>query len=246
MSESRQSRQKMRERFLLEKFFQAMAISAEIEEEREAPDFLVRVEGRLVGIEVTEVFISHDSARPLQALESISDRIIAQACQRYYECGGLPAHVSVCFNPGADLRTRRRDEIADALALLVRSFELTPWQRADYSPYDVDDPLLDSIAFIHTLGVPSKGMAHWAVVRAGWVAPLTERALRERIEEKAQRLPSYRSVVPENWLLLVADRTRPSQLFELDTDLDAASVATPFSRTFFYGYPEKYVLELGS
>lgn len=247
MSASRQSRQKLRERFLLEQFFQAMALSAEIDdEEREAPDFLVRMEDRLVGIEVTEIFISHDPAKAMQAQESISDRIVARACQRYYECGGRPAHVSVCFNPGADLRRLNRDEIAEALALVVLGFSLTPWQRSDYRPDEVSAPLLDYIAFIHTLGVPSRDMAHWAVARAGWAAPLTEQVLRDRIAEKARRLPSYRSVVPENWLLLVADRTRPSQLFDLDADLDVRSVKTPFERAFFYGYPEKHVLELGS
>lgn len=242
----RASRQKLRERFLLEQFFRTAVLSAQIEEEREAPDFLVRVEGRLVGIEVTEIFISHDSERPLQAQEAISDRVVARACQRYYERGGPPAHVSVCFNPGADLRAIKRDDIAEALSLLVRSFQLAPWQRSDYRPEEATDPLLNYVAFVHTLGVPSKEMAHWVVARAGWAAPLTEQVLRSRIEEKAQRLPSYQSVVAENWLLIVADRTRPSQLFELNADLDAGSVSTPFARAFFFGYPEKHVLELGS
>jgi len=237
---------KMRERFLLEQFIQTMALAAEIEEEREAPDFLVRVECRLVGIEVTEIFISHDTTKAIQAQESISDRIIFRASQRYYESGGAPAHVSVCFSSGTDLRRLNRDAAAEALALLIRGFGLTPWQRSDYRPEEADDPLLDYIAFIHTLGVPSKDMAHWVVARSGWAAPLTKQALRDRIEVKARRLASYRSAVPENWLLLVADRTRPSQLFALDAGIDAASVATPFSRAFFYFYPEKHILELGS
>lgn len=221
-----------------------MGFAAKIEEEREAPDFLIRVDGRLVGVEVSEIFISHAPGKSLQAQESISDRIVARARQRYDESGGAPAHVSICFLPGADLRRLNRDETAEALAKFACGLQLSPWQRFDYRPEEIDGPLPDHIAFIHALGVPSAEMAHWTVARAGWAAPLTTKVLLDRVEEKAKRLSAYQSVVPENWLLIVADRTRPSQLFDLDAELDASAVATPFSRAFFYGYPEKHVLQL--
>lgn len=240
-----QSRKKMRERFLLDRFIETAVLRAEIEEEREAPDFLIRLEGRLVGVEVAEIFISHDTSKPLQAQESISDRIVARARQRYDALGGTSAHVSICFGPGFDPRNLDHNATAECLASFVRGLQLGPWQRSDYRPEEIDSPLPDHIAFIHALGVPSPEMAHWAVARAGWAASLTGRALQERIEEKAKRLPVYQSVVPENWLLLVADRTRPSQLFDLDAELDSRAVTSPFSRAFFYGYPEKRVLELG-
>lgn len=242
----KQTRQKLRERFLLERFIDAMGLVANIEEEREAPDFLIRIDGQLIGVEVSEVFISHAPGKSPQAQESISDRIVARARQHYDECGGAPAHVSICFYPGADLRGLNRNRTAETLAKFVCSLQLSPWQRSEYRPEEVNGPLPDQIAFIHALGVPSAEMAHWAVARAGWAAPLTMKILLDRVEEKAKRLSAYQAVVPENWLLLIADRTKPSQLFDLNAELDASAVATPFSRAFFYGYPEKRVLQLGS
>ena len=70
-------------------------------------------------------------------------------------------------------------------------------------------------------------------------------SLRGRIDEKAKRLPVYHAVVAENWLLIVANRTKPSQLFDAGGSLNARAITTPFSRSFFYGYPEKSVIELG-
>src|SRR5437764_1048680 len=98
MSKRVTTQQKQHERFLLEGFLEAAELQAEVVEEREAPDFLVRFESRLIGVEVTKLFIL-DNANPssLQTNESISTRIVARAQQLYQNSGALPAHVSVCF-----------------------------------------------------------------------------------------------------------------------------------------------------
>jgi hypothetical protein len=238
--------QKPHERFLLERFFEAAELHAEIVEEREAPDFLVHLEDRFIGVELTELFISHDvNFKSLQAQESISARIITRARELYEESGGSPAHVSVCFGPGFDLHRLHRERTAAALAAYVRCQNLTAWHRVDWRPEEIAGPLPYEISFIHALGVPSVEMAHWSVPRAGWVASLTAGALQTRIDEKARRLPAYLEAVRENWLVLVADRTKPSQLFDNGEGLDAGAVTSPFSRSFFYGYPERTVIELG-
>lgn len=88
---------------------------------REAPDFIVRVEGRTVGVEVTELFISHDASQsPLQVQESISTRIVLRARQIYEESGASPVHVSVCFSPGRDLcRLNMKETGCEAAQTLV-------------------------------------------------------------------------------------------------------------------------------
>jgi hypothetical protein len=239
--------QKQHERFLLERFLEAAALEADIVEEREAPDFIVRFEGRSIGIEVTELFISHDPRQDLlQVQESIATRIVSRAQQIYQGSGARPAHVSVCFAPGCDLRRLHRDRTASELAAFVRSLDLGEWQRADWRPEESNGPLPDEISFVHALGIPSFEMAHWAVARAGWAAPLTPEVFQSRVDEKAQRLSKYRDAVEENWLIVVADATQPSGLFDPSSQFDASRVSSPFSRTFFYGYPGRAIIELGA
>ncbi len=263
MSTTAATRQKQHERFLLERFIEAAELQVEIEEEREGPDFLVRFEGRLVGIEVTQLFIKPDqkskenlelveidsdsaNIAPLQVQESISRKMVARARELYQKTDAPPAGVSLCFGLGYDLRALERERTASALASFIQSLNLAPGQSFDWRREENDGPVPREISFIHALGVPNHRLAHWAVARAGWVVPLDENALRARIDEKAKRLPDYHSVVPENWLLIVADRTNPSQMFDRGNALNARSVTSPFSRSFFYGYPEKFVIELGA
>jgi hypothetical protein len=242
-----QDRQKQHERFLLERFFEDAALPAEIVDELEAPEFIVQFEGRRIGVEVTELFISHDTTQNLmQAQESISAKIVSRACQIYDASGGLPAHVSVCFGPGRDLRKLNRDRTANDLATFVRTLNLTEWQRVDWRPGDFEGPLPEEISFVHALGVPGREMAHWTVARAGWAAPVTVGALQMRVDEKAMRLPKYRETVAENWLLVIADATKPSGLFDARSQIETGVVSSPFSRTYFYGYPDRMVMNLGA
>jgi hypothetical protein len=239
-------RKKQHERFLLERFLNAASIEADIIEEREVPDFILRFKGRSVGIEVTELFISRDPRQhPLQAQESIATRIVGLAQQIYQRSDGPPAHVSVCFAPGRDLRNLQRDRTANDLAAFVRNLDLHEWQHVDWRHEDFDGALPKEISFVHALGVPSFGMAHWTVAQAGWATPLTPEALQYRINEKAQRLPNYQDAVNENWLLVVADATNPSGLLDTSSHFDASRLSSPFSRTFFYGYPDRAIIELG-
>lgn len=241
------SQKKEHERFLLERFIETSGLRIEIEEdEREAPDFLVRFESRLIGVEVTELFISHDTpSKSLQAQESIAKRIVARAQHLYKESGGSPAHVSVCFGPGCDLRKLNREKTADTLATFMCSLNLATWQRFDWRPEEITSPIPYEITFINSLGVPSHEMSHWSVAQAGWAAPLKADTLQARIDEKAKRLPAYISIVSENWLLIVADRTQPSQLFNLNANLDTSSILNPFSRCYFYAHPVGHILQLG-
>jgi hypothetical protein len=243
---SSEGRKKQAERFFLERFLDASGMAAEIVDDREKPDFVIRYEDRLVGVEVTRMYVAHDKNGSLaQAQESISDRIVFRARQLYEASGAQPAHVSVCFAPRHELRQLRRDAVARSLAALVGDMNLVEWKRLNWRP-GAGGLLSGVISFVHALGVPTRDMAHWSVARAGWVAPVTVEALQARIDDKAKRLPGYRNEIPEHWLLIYADGMKPSQLFEVRADFEPGKVVSPFTRTYFYAHPDRAIAKLGS
>jgi hypothetical protein len=73
-------KKKRREKFLLDRFLEHQGMAPTRIDPGESPDFLINLDGRTVGIEVTELFIQrcNSEARllpkdpPLQAIESIS------------------------------------------------------------------------------------------------------------------------------------------------------------------------------
>ena len=104
MSNRTLHRQKARERFLLERFIDAAKLNAQIIEEREAPDFMVRVDDALVGVEVTELFISYDrQGSTPQAGEAISSLIAVKAQHPH----AMPLGVSAALDAKPVISTLR-------------------------------------------------------------------------------------------------------------------------------------------
>ena len=236
---------KERERFLVESFIRNADLRGEIVEVREAPDFIISVDGKLTGLEVTELFVSGTpGGESVQARESISSQIAASAQRMYQADGGSPVHLPMCFYPGISLRDVNRDKAAQAICDFLLGLGLTAFERIDWRPedsYDRQIQLPEQIAFVHALGVPSFDRAHWAVARTGWVAPRRKAPLQQRINEKAKRIVAYQNAIQTNWLLIVADAMKPSSLIEANSDFAANNIQSPFDRTFFYRHPDGFI-----
>lgn len=142
------------------------------------------------------------------------------------------------------LRKLNRNKTAKVLATFVQGLNLSESQHIAWTSIELDGPLPYQVSFVHALGVPSLDMAYWGVARAGWVAPLTATQVQVRVNQKAQRLPTYKDTIAENWLLIVADAMKPAQFIEAEADFDPGAVSSPFVRTFFYRHPNR-VVELG-
>ena len=241
------SLKKQYERFLLEQFLEAENLLGEIvDDQSEAPDFIVRFERELVGIEISELF-TRDGSRVdnLQAQESLAQRIVSNAQRLYASTGAPHAHVSVHFAPGVDLRRLNRDDTAAAISAFVAAQPLSVGQHVQWRQDYVDRALPEAITYVQMLGVPESKMAHWTVPRAGWVVPMTETVLQASVDEKAALLSRYALRVATNWLLLVADGTKPSQFFDAPSAGVASAISSPFARTFYFGRMRRTVVELG-
>jgi hypothetical protein len=86
--------------------------------------------------------------------------------------------------------------------------------------------------------VPESRFARWTVARPGIVATLTVKHLQDRIDAKARKIHCYKKNknIEEIWLLMVADRRRPSQKLLRPSDIPLESLSSPFTKTFYYCY----------
>jgi hypothetical protein len=242
-----------RERSLLDRFLEQQGIKPKRIDQQEPPDpdFIIDLDGRAVGIEITEIFIRtrksnvhpQPTERPLlQEVETITDQILSQAQEIYFRADNPLVLSTIVFSDRITLDKKKRKQIAELIADKIRdmisgnSSEVVDWRP------DVHDnearPLSEAVTFIHTRRVPEKRFARWTVARAGLVANLTPYHLQDRINLKARKLKSYRKNqnIEEIWLLMVADRTRPSQMLLRRSDLQLESLSSPFAKTFYYCY----------
>jgi len=227
-------RKKSKEQAYVRSFLRIGEIPARVlDDNREAPDFLLEVDGRLVGLEVTEVFVREHPRASTKAAESVVDEIIDRAWRVYTARGGKALQVGLQFAWDADLRRVNRILAADAIAsfLLLVDTPVGPvWHYDRRTPgFDrLPIPLVQIIAYCD----PSLTVPVWTAPRAGWVAPLDSSALQSYIDDKAAKITRYRDAAPELWLLLAIDGRAPSQFFE--PTQTPPTVISPFDRTYLY------------
>lgn len=248
---SSDEKKRRRERFLLDRFLEHQGIRPKSIDQLGPPnpDFLIDLGGRKVGIELTEIFVRPDNSenpraeeKPLlQEVESITDLIVSQARDIYFEANNALVLSKIVFSQITRDKQKGKQIaglIADSIRDMVsrNSSEVVNWK-----PNVRDNGahiLSEAVAFIHIRRVPEKRIARWKVERVGLVANLAPNHLQDRIDLKAPKLESYgqNKYIEEIWLLMVADRTRPSQMLRLRADLPLESLSSPFAKTFYYCY----------
>lgn len=242
------SAKKQHERFLLDRFLELQGISPASIEPLDPPDFLIDLEGRKVGIEVTELFIrsNKSEAHPqpeeeplLQAAESITNLIVSKARKIYFDAGNPPVLSTIWFSDRITLDKKKGDQIAELIAHQIQTMSLQNSQAVAWRSSEDENEeryLSESVAIIHTYRVPELRFARWTVARPGLVATLTPKHLQEVIDKKAKKINSYKKVAEEIWLLIVVDRTRSSQKISVMPDFTLNSISSPFAETFYYDY----------
>jgi len=237
-------RKKSHERFLLDLFLEHQGITPTGIDPGESPDFLITLDGRTVGVELTELFIRSNKMGvhpkpnpPLQAIESFTDLIVDKARELYFEANNPAVQSHILFSDQiTPVDKKKGDQIAKLIADHIQSMsrtdsEMTEWRScAD----EYDKPLSEWVSFISACRAPDLRFARWSPNRGGWVSALTPERLQEEIDKKASKIDAYKRRAEEIWLLIVADRTRSSQKFSIGADFPLDSISSPFAKTFYY------------
>lgn len=202
--------------------------------ESEEPDFLIKLSGKTLGIELTELYHEPpEDGVPLQAQEVLRLRT-AKAAQRLYAAKGLPSlHVSVYFNPSYVLSKRDVLRLSTSISDLVARNAPHPgqlfteeygWVNRDYFPEEIN-----SISAWH---VPSLTEPFFSSPSASFIPTLEESDIERVLRSKEPKVQRYRERCHEIWLLVSFDQGRLSTCFEHDEEVLRRRYASSFDRVF--------------
>lgn len=207
---------KDRERWYLEKLkacFPGFPIGSVIP--GESPDFLVRSEEGVTGIEVTQFYPSPvEGARPSQEIQSLKDRIVDVSHRIHVESGGAALYVTVYFRSPLDLTKRDVQKVARHLAGAVRMTPVPATIDAPFASVSWRD-LPASIANVHIHGSVDGEDQLWYSDAGGWVIPVDAQHVSAVVARKERMAQIAREKCDSLWLLIVNDvfsRATPAEL----------------------------------
>jgi hypothetical protein len=228
-----QDEKKAEEEFYLRRLLKAIGLDS-IAEPDESPDFVLKREASVVGVEVTRLF--HSAAigmMPRQAAEQLRTRVVKEAERLYVAGGHPPVLASVHFNPSHGFKKGDVPHLAQRLLQLVlrnmpaidsRQEEEYEWENREWFPEEFH---LVSVARLSVVT-----QSHWSAPDAAYAPTCSPELVQERVSEKAAKISSYSSKVPECWLLVVADDFWLSGSFQFPPETLQHEYVSPFNRLF--------------
>src|SRR5215213_4098613 len=138
----------------------------------EEPDFLIRINDGVLGVELTEIYHeSSHSARPMQAVEKLTDSIVEEACSIHRTAGGPVLNVRVDFELSSKrVGKAQRTEIASKLAALVLKTRVDLDGYAELeNDYEDLNTFPEEITRIRIQRNRFRSRALWSVPRAAFI-----------------------------------------------------------------------------
>lgn len=226
---------KERERVYLHRLQQLCPVlAAGLVEETERPDFLVRTETRVVGIEFTTFHLRAGPAtRPEQETGALQQRVVQIAEGLHSREGGPALYVRVAFSDRPPLRKTGVRQLARDLACAIRR---QPVPRSLNDPHLVlrlgDVPAgIDRVLIYGSIKGTDK---LWQVGGAWWVSPIFPKRVQEIIDRKAVRTHGFaRARCDELWLVIVHDLLARGAPAELSAEAVTAGYGGPFDKIYW-------------
>jgi hypothetical protein len=162
---------------------------------QERPDFLLHADGRIVGIEVTELCLEQQRAE-CGKLSKVADKA-RDLYSRLADSG--PIDVSAAFAPGTE--SVGFHQLTKGLANFVHAKR---WSHgSSFHWNDCELPEGYCYIAIHPARQP---IGHWCTFKCFNSTLAPKELLESCIAEKSLRLPDYRRKAGEMWLLIINDQ----------------------------------------
>lgn len=226
------------ERFYLDEFINKSGLDIQIvDKKREKPDFEIIHDSKMKGIEVCRIFKNIRSAggSSIAELESFCSEILILAKAIYFQHSTLPINVKALLSSTLPKGHKGKQDVANQIVRMIKAANLPTKPLGQ-----IRIPGNEFIRVLYVTTLPDGVTPRWICVdnAVGWSRKLLLTELTGIVSEKERLLPIYRKDYDSVILLLVADRTKTSGMYNLTEPTNVMPSTSGFERIFLYLYPE--------
>ncbi len=230
-------------------------------EHLDAPDFLIHTPEHTLGIEHTLLFKEPiKRVAPQQAIEGTQNKILKKA-QIICNKTNIPpviAHVifdnKKRFNSESVLETInfKREEInyisSELASCIIQYYNKNSNKKESSELFTLNCDIEGINKVFINLGIQQGKSVlkthQWKSVSPGWPRKDFIKEMQERINEKNKKHFEYLEKCQECWLLIVADRSKPSQSFQINQATKQYTYESYFNTVFYFEIMEKDLTRL--
>lgn len=208
----------------------------------ERPDFLIKNEKNVIGIELTELFHKpRKDGTILQARENHIFEILNAARELYNSINFATVNVHVNFSIHAKLRKRKAKRLSVKLVDIVKknipSEDIATKTILRASSCNILPPELSMVKIVRLDGIEKSNFYPTGI--GGAIPKIPAEYIEEGIRSKNEKVEEYRYRCDKIWLLLVVDGFLPSSWFEVDGSALEKTYDSNFDKTYILDFQRK-------
>ena len=244
-----------------------------LEIDQESPDFLIKYDGRCVGVEITEIHIDEnpkdqsqndskngspsrkkrrikDKGSPSRKKRHIKDKIVERAQEQYSSTRSRSIYAFFNFNDSeflASANSKTMDDMVEDIVNVLGDSNLDDMEISTRKKIDRHStpPTPSFVKFIGVHKTPKDTERPWQQDNASFTKKLQPCDLKEVLKIKNKKFEDYQKTVCENWLLIYADYDLPYGRLRCPENGDSEWPCSKFERTFvFCSGPNKFLIQL--
>ena len=229
---------KSKERWFLDRFLRKLGLPPDVPVENgEKPDFIVQIDGKRVGLEVTEFLFPEKEGGVKKNFQILRERAIDEAWRIYRERGGRALYVVAAFQdfpkplgPSDNREVRRFAEKFEKLVSSQESSLLGSESRC------IDGwPPIPELDYFSIKACPEGAVdGNWSRVGPTHQEVLEVHHIQFELNRKAPKYPSYVRDFDEVWLVIFTEGGLRSVPHEIGTEAKCAVYDFPFDRAYWY------------
>ena len=236
-----------------------------LESDQESPDFLIKYDGRDVGVEITEIHIDenhkdqsqNDSKNGSRSRKKRSDKDKIIKCaekkysKKYSNTSSRSIYAFFNFNDSDFSENVNRIIRNDMVECIVNvlgetnldDMEISVYKKIDRQSTPPTPPFVKSIWVCKT---PVDTVRPWEPDNVSYTKKLQPCDLKKVLTNKNEKIKDYRKKVRENWLLIYANYIFPYGRFRCPESGDSKWPCSKFERTFVFcsGGPKQFLIQL--
>lgn len=225
------------ERFYLDQFIQAEGWHVTDIEQRHPPDpdFVMRLDGRLIGVEVTGAYRDPTSEGSQAHTDELRrEKFLRRVATEYYARSGPSARVHATFH-----RTFKDPESVRVAEVLLAHVPSLPSTEVKC---EIEEGLSIAATFsILRLPDNAEPFRRWTAIdnQVGWGKRIDAGFFSSIVTNKSTKLPGYKLTAPEVVLLIHIDGMRVSGFLHLENEPMVLAESGGFDAVYLYKHPGK-------
>jgi hypothetical protein len=209
--------------------------------DRERPDALVQIDGRIIGIEVTTVVeATQRQLAPPQQWTTEAHRIVRAAQELFEKRHTVALNIRVGFRPEWLPKKSNTKLLGEEIATIIET--KTPREAFAGAPFESIQQMVQHPAVSRVwIGYTQQSIGgHWEPVIAGGYQYATDEDILKTVGKKEAEVAVYKRVTPDVWLLIDCDLIGQDIFLDLPNLSRGFTLPTGFNRVFCGGGAGRY------